>query len=245
MNAHRSARHNTLLSNADLATEEPSLLGYANIFVLMAAFFVLVLFLDRTGTAPAIEGTTTKAQATEVPDATLQPGNLIEQLVNLPPPAAGDQTDNNSSPDWLATFRQTLKDEHLEHLITITERPEVTELSIASRVLFDAGEASLTRAGLAVLTELLPAITQTSGMVYIEGHTDNLPILADQFASNWELAAARASEVQKFFVAEGLAESRFRAVSFADTQPLAPNTNESNRQQNRRMNLVIHRHMKQ
>lgn len=245
MNAHRSARHNSLLSNTDLASEEPSLLGYANVFVLMAALFVLALFLERTGTAPGRQASTTNAPATQAPDTTPQSGNLLDQLVNLPPPAAGDQTGATTSPDWLATFRQTLKDEHLEHLITITERPEVTELSIASRVLFDAGEASLTRSGLAVLTELLPAITQTSGMVYIEGHTDNLPILADQFASNWELAAARASEVQKFFVAEGLAESRFRAVSFADTQPLAPNTNESNRQQNRRMNLVIHRHMKQ
>lgn len=209
------------------------MLSYLDIFILIVTLLVLVLTLNVPKPAKVAD----PALAHDAPD-------LIDQIVRLPASSAGTVSNASAQPDWLALFRKTLSQEHLENLVTIHEQSEVTELNIATRVLFNAGEAELTRAGKAVLTELLPAIAQTSGMVYIEGHTDDLPFFDDQFATNWELAAARASQVLKYFVAEGLDDKRFRAASFADTQPVAPNTNESNRQKNRRITLVIHRHMK-
>lgn len=208
------------------------MLSYVDVFVLMATLFVLALFLNRPN--PVVPQNNLPTSGHDAP-------NLIEQIANLPAPAAGTAIATHASTDWLAAFQRTLNEEHLENLVTLNEQAEVTELSIASRVLFNAGEAELTRAGQAVLDELLPAIAKTSGMVYIEGHTDDLPFFDDKFPTNWELAAARANAVLTFFVVGGLDEERFRAVSFADSKPLAPNTNESNRQKNRRITLVIHR----
>lgn len=208
------------------------MLSYVDVFVLMATLFVLALFLNRPN--PVVPQNNLPTSGHDAP-------NLIEQIANLPTPAAGTPITSPKQTDWLAAFQRTLNEEHLENLVTLNEQAEVTELSIASRVLFNAGEAELTRAGQAVLDELLPAIAKTSGMVYIEGHTDDLPFFDDKFPTNWELAAARANAVLTFFVVGGLDEERFRAVSFADSKPLAPNINESNRQKNRRITLVIHR----
>ena len=229
MNPRRANPLSRLFSNADIAQEDSGMLSYVDVFVLMATVFVLALLLNRPNLAPQAGHDTP---------------TLIEQIANLPAPAAGTKLTTPKPTGWLAAFQRTLNEEHLENLVTLHEQPEVTELSIATRVLFNAGEAELTRAGQAVLGELLPAIAKTSGMVYIEGHTDDLPFFDDKFPTNWELAAARANAVLTFFVAGGVDEKHFRAVSFGDTQPLVPNTSESNRQKNRRVTLVIHRHIK-
>jgi chemotaxis protein MotB len=172
---------------------------------------------------------------------------LVEKLNALPATAAGKAASRNGSratdiSDWNAHVRQTLKQARLDSLIAYAEADDYTELEISSRVLFQSGETELTRAGEAVLEQLLPALNKSEGLIFIEGHTDDTPIQTERYPSNWELAAARATEVLKFFVAEGMDKSRFRAVSFGETQPLVPNDSEVSRQKNRRVNLVIHKH---
>ena len=85
----------------------------------------------------------------------------------------------------------------------------------------------------------MPVLLATDGIIFIEGHTDNMPIQSEAFASNWELAAARATEVLQFFVIEGVPKEKLRAVSYGDTKPLVSNDSEQNRQQNRRVSLLL------
>ena len=106
-------------------------------------------------------------------------------------------------------------------------------------MLFESGDSDLTRAGIAVLEKLTPVLAETQGQIFIEGHTDNRPIETAKYPSNWDLAAARATEVLQFFVLEGLDKQRFRAVSYGDTKPVVPNSSAANRQKNRRVSLVI------
>ena len=69
--------------------------------------------------------------------------------------------------------------------------------------LFRTGEAILQPDGEAALTllakEILPVARKGCSdsplkweAIYIEGHTDNIPIRTSEFASNWQLASARA-----------------------------------------------------
>ena len=80
---------------------------------------------------------------------------------------------------------------------------------------------------------------QAKGLIYIEGHTDNRPIKTAQFPSNWELGAARATSVLHFLASQQIDANRMRAVTYADTKPLADNATEQGRQRNRRVNIVI------
>ncbi len=232
-----STQLQNLFSDRDVAHEESWMISYIDVFVLMTTLFVMLLFLNRPelSHAPLLE------MPQVVENEGISEQSLLEQLNALPAPEAGEPKPSRQQARWQQQIRETLKAERLESLVTFADGHEFSELEISSRVLFASGETELSRAGEALLERLLPIIRQTEGLIFIEGHTDDDPISTERFPSNWELAAARATEVLQFFVGEGLDKSRFRAVSYGDTKPLAPNTDEANRQKNRRVNLVIQR----
>ena len=75
--------------------------------------------------------------------------------------------------------------------------------------------------------------------IQIAGHADNRPIHTSEFADNWELSAARATNVLRLLVDYGLDESRLSAVGYADQRPVTPNDTEEGKAQNRRVEIEI------
>ena len=78
--------------------------------------------------------------------------------------------------------------------------------------------------------------------IVVNGFTDNLPIAApyqDRFATNWELAGTRASEVVRYLVAQGVDPNRLSAVSLGETHPAAANDTAAGRDQNRRIEVTL------
>lgn len=71
--------------------------------------------------------------------------------------------------------------------------------------------------------------------VQIGGHTDNVGKPAD----NLKLSQDRANAVVKYLVSKGIAATRLTAKGFGETVPVAPNTTEEARAQNRRTELKI------
>lgn len=111
---------------------------------------------------------------------------------------------------------------------------------LADRVLFDLGKADLRPEAKRVLDVLAGVLARLPNSVRVEGHTDDLPIRTERFPSNWELSAARATTVVRYFV-EGhrLDARRFSAAGYGEYHPLVPNTSAANRQKNRRVEVVI------
>ena len=59
-------------------------------------------------------------------------------------------------------------------------------------------------------------------MVVIEGHTDSAPIpekLREKYPTNWELSAARASNVVNYLIKKGVNSGRLQASGYADRWP--------------------------
>jgi chemotaxis protein MotB len=54
--------------------------------------------------------------------------------------------------------------------------------------------------------------------VTVQGHTDDVPINTAKFPSNWELSAARAAAVVRYFLSRGIEANRLKAVGLADTE---------------------------
>ncbi len=72
--------------------------------------------------------------------------------------------------------------------------------------------------------------------VLIEGHTDT----KGNPAKNIELSNRRAGAVKTYLqVNMGLPEDKIQAVGYGDSRPIAPNTTEEGRTQNRRIDIVI------
>ena len=67
------------------------------------------------------------------------------------------------------------------------------------------------------------------------GHTDNIG--SDSY--NSELSQRRAESVKNYAVAQGISSSRLTTVGKGEAEPIADNSNESGRSQNRRVEIVI------
>lgn len=75
--------------------------------------------------------------------------------------------------------------------------------------------------------------------IRIEGHADNAPIQSTVFPSNWELSSARASQVTRVFLAEGLPAQKLMAAGFADSRPIAEGSAPEARARNRRIEFTV------
>jgi chemotaxis protein MotB len=112
-------------------------------------------------------------------------------------------------------------------------------LEVSEAILFDPASADLSRSGSGLLDEVVPILREQTGIVFVEGHTDNTPIANSRFPSNWELSTARATEVTRYLISQGIASERLRAVGLADTHPRADNETYEGRARNRRVSLVL------
>ncbi len=113
------------------------------------------------------------------------------------------------------------------------------QLEIQDKILFKSSEATLVNSGEGLLKKLTVLLKQSTGLIYIEGHTDDRPIKTAKFPSNWELGAARATSVLHYLASQKLDVTRLRAITYGSTKPLADNSTAEGREKNRRVSLVI------
>lgn len=100
---------------------------------------------------------------------------------------------------------------------------------------FDTGRATIQPDSTKVLKEVKALLEQHPTLkLRVEGHTDNV----GNAASNRTLSEARAAAVKKWLAAQGVAEGRLTTAGFGDTRPVAPNSTEEGKAQNRRVELV-------
>lgn len=113
-------------------------------------------------------------------------------------------------------------------------------ITFLDNVFFDLGKADLRSEMLPVLDALAETLQGIDNHIRIEGHTCDLPINTPRFPSNWELSAARAIAVLRYFIEQkGISPQRLIAVGYGEYQPLVPNDSEENRRKNRRVEIVI------
>ena len=122
-------------------------------------------------------------------------------------------------------------------------------LEFSSKAFFGSGRADLLPEAKRILAEVFEEMqgpTYEGYYIDVEGHTDDVPIRSARFPSNWELSAARASSVVRYFIELGVKPSRMKAAGYADTKPKVPNRDmfdegiPENRAQNRRVGLRLH-----
>jgi chemotaxis protein MotB len=124
----------------------------------------------------------------------------------------------------------------------------ITIFQFSSAAFFTSAAATLSDSGRTILENLLDRMQSPAFAAYritVEGHTDDEPISNSQFPSNWELSAARAAAVVRFFVEHKIPADRLRATGYADTHPLAPNRDAAgspipgNQAENRRVVIEL------
>lgn len=106
---------------------------------------------------------------------------------------------------------------------------------------FESGKAVLTDEMKENIEKIIPTLKKLSQdyEIIVEGHTDNVPIFTQQFASNWELSTARATEVVKYLIEKGISPRKISAIGYGEFRPVVPNDTPQNRQKNRRVVFFV------
>lgn len=132
-------------------------------------------------------------------------------------------------------------------------------LRIPESVLFESGEANIKEQGQAAVSKLSQSLLKTMTRpeyrealetVFIEGHTDNVPIHNEFFQSNWELSTQRAintwnlmrnDEPEFNWLVNPRGEPIFSCSGYAETRPVRENgldpNSEAGRAANRRIDI--------
>lgn len=116
-----------------------------------------------------------------------------------------------------------------------------------SELLFASGSAALGLEGREQMRRVAQALNEIGRVipadigwiVRVDGHTDRVPISTANFASNWELSAARAIAVVQFLISEGVPPQRLAATGFGEYQPIAQGDDPDSLRRNRRIELRL------
>ena len=113
-------------------------------------------------------------------------------------------------------------------------------IEMSSNILFQSGSADLNDTGREALAEVASVLREIPNRDFqVAGHTDNVPITRGRFRSNWQLSTARGLEVVEFLQEQGVNPQRLSAAGYAEYAPVADNSNESGRAENRRIEIVL------
>ncbi|GHE21335.1 OmpA/MotB family protein [Halomonas urumqiensis] len=223
----RDSREALLPGSPTEGDGEGWLVSYLDVLTLLITLFVLLLSMAGSG----MTGNDTVAGGGTAQQVSRQ-GEASALAVNgLAPLATGLEPRH----DGLKPRFRGLEMEG----VSVAEGEGGITLRIDDNLLFDSGQARLTTGGGEVLQRLVGTLAGIEGRISVEGHTDNVPIATARFPSNWELSTARAIAVLRYLAGAGLAQSRLRAIGYADTQPLVSNETAEGRAANRRVELLL------
>jgi chemotaxis protein MotB len=129
----------------------------------------------------------------------------------------------------------------LDNTLTIERIQNQLTIYLSEKVLFDSGSADIKPQGVPLMRTVGEGLKQNIADLRIQvgGHTDDVPIRG-RYASNWELSAARAASVVRFFESQvGIDPVVLSAAGFGEHHPLASNDTAEGRARNRRIELIL------
>ena len=124
--------------------------------------------------------------------------------------------------------------------------PQTGVSKFSTDLLFASGSDELQPKAKQVLQEFANIMNQGDARglkVLVSGHTDDRPVAnkstAQRHIDNFGLSAHRALAVERALTKAGISENRMGISSYAQYQPVEPNSNEQNRQKNRRVEIYV------
>ncbi len=142
-------------------------------------------------------------------------------------------------------LQEQMKDEIAKGDIKLSEAGGKLRVDLVDKVLFDSGEAEISKRGEGVLGRVGAVLAQIDDkQIQVSGHTDNQPVVGEkllaQFPSNWELSSARAINVVRFLSEKaGVPPQRVVASGYGEHHPIASNKTPAGRARNRRIEILL------
>ena len=142
--------------------------------------------------------------------------------------------------DLLASVKDALLGFSSEDL-TVTEKDGKVYVSLSDKLLFESGKAVVNQQGKEALGKLAQVLNkQTEIDVYIEGHTDKVPIHTAVFQDNWDLSVIRATSVVRILTETyGVNPLQIQPCGRGEFKPVDTNETTEGRAHNRRTEIIM------
>jgi chemotaxis protein MotB len=215
---------------------------YGDLVTLLLAFFVVMYSISQVNEGKyrvvsdslnaAFRGEPTTVAPIEIgrPAAT----TLAAPIVQLP-----NDMKLMAMRQLAAQAEQAMAPLIMQGLVDVQSRDGKLTIAIRSDILFTSGSAALSAESQPVIRLLGEVLGGFAVDIRVEGHTDNVPVVGGQYASNWELSSARAVSVVKLLIDDGVAPARLSAVGYGEFHPALPNSTPDGRNANRRVVLAV------
>lgn len=114
------------------------------------------------------------------------------------------------------------------------------KLVFGHKLLFAPGGAEIQEEMHPVLAKVAAFVRNSEYQVYVDGHTDNVPIRGGAYTSNEELSLARAYNLVEHLVNKGKTPSHsFAVVGYGDLHPVDSQHTPEGRSKNRRVEIIF------
>jgi len=233
--------------HAEHVNHERWLISYADFITLLFAFFVVMFSTSQVDQRRLGAFSESFAGATGVTIVPRGSDGLMMANTNTPPRRA----ERREVTDPHVVFSLENLAEALNGAITrntgmesvrVIRRRNDFVLRMPDHVFFESGDASVKDAALTILTNLARSLKEFPVNMRVEGHTDGNPIRTSRYRSNWELSTARAVSVLQVIAGAAFPPDHLSASGYGEFHPIAPNTTDDGRQQNRRVDIVVSIH---
>ena len=117
----------------------------------------------------------------------------------------------------------------------------VVYISLADNMLYKSGNYQISPTAGSILSKVAKIINDYSNYdVLVEGNTDNVPISQPNIRNNWDLSCLRASSVvQALQNTYSVDPKRLTAGGRGEYNPIADNSSDFGKSQNRRTEIII------
>ena len=231
-------------------TAERWLLTYADLMNLLLILFIVLFAMSQIDKAKfeqmAQSFRTVGISAGEKITPVSGGGNTANPVANnLPAPVIKSKMEQEQMDAVQKKVNELVKKGNLEGKVDVQMQERGIQISITAQLLFLPGNAEIVQGSRPTVQEIGQVLKGITGnQIRIEGYTDTDPIHTVQFASNWELSSARATNVLRLLVdTAGIDPKTIAATGYGEMRPIVANNTAENKARNRRVNIVILRKM--
>ncbi len=206
---------------------------YGDMMSLLLTFFILILSFSTIQQTKFEEATASIKRSLG-----FMPKNTSVLRYPKPNPAYGSEESQRVLEEMME-FKTQISEKNLTDNVKVMLTDDGARFVIYDPLLFESGSAILKREAfvpLKLIADMLKKFPDTN--IRVEGHTDNIPIATYEFKSNWELSAARAISVVRFFIENtAIVAERLGATGYSEYRPLESNVSAASRSKNRRVEI--------
>ncbi len=234
--------------------DEAWLLPYADILTLLLALFI-VLFAASEVDSKKFQAISSSFNSElqggtgildqEAPVESLDPSTTAKLNEDLPSGESEEEIlaakDQQELEDFQTKIEAYIDEKGLSPRLQTEMTVKGLMITIKEGVLFESGSADIIGGSQTIADEISNLlVSDPPRMIFIEGHTDNIPAGTKEYPTNWELSSARAINFMKILLEnDKLDPEKFSATGYSEYHPIATNDTPEGRTENRRVEVLI------